>query len=130
MNNVRQTRRWVIAARPIGRELQDTDFTLETTPVPALREGDVLVRTTHLSFDPALKGWMENVASYANPTEIGGLMPGDGAASWWSRGRRTCRKAQRSAAPSAGPNIVRSMLRSCGACPRACRPRRRSAPSA
>ena len=79
MNNVRQTRRWVIAARPIGRELQDTDFTLETAPVPALREGDVLVRTTHLSFDPALKGWMENVASYANPTEIGGLMPGDGA---------------------------------------------------
>jgi NADPH-dependent curcumin reductase CurA len=79
MTGVTTTRRWVIAARPLGRELLDSDFRLEECAVARPGEGDVLVRTTHLGFDPALKGWMENVASYANPTEIGGLMPGDGA---------------------------------------------------
>jgi NADPH-dependent curcumin reductase CurA len=75
----RKCRQWLIAARPSGRDLLDSDFRLEVRPIAALGEGEVLVRTSVLSFDPALKGWMENVASYAAPTEIGGLMPGDGA---------------------------------------------------
>jgi len=39
----------------------------------------VLVRTAYLGFDPAQKSWMENAASYMNPVEIGGVMPGSGA---------------------------------------------------
>jgi hypothetical protein len=38
----------------------------------------VLVRTRYLGFDPAQKSWMENAASYMNPVEIGGVMPGSG----------------------------------------------------
>ncbi len=71
-------RRWVIAARPLGRALRPDDFRLETAPVAAAADGEVTVETHYLGFDPALKSWMENIAGYSDPTEIGGLMPGHG----------------------------------------------------
>src|SRR5215469_18117808 len=71
-------RRWLIADRPIGRALRPADFRLEKAPVPPLGEGQVKLRMLYLGFDPALKSWMENIAGYAEPTEIGGLMPGMG----------------------------------------------------
>jgi NADPH-dependent curcumin reductase CurA len=71
-------RRWLIQDRPIGRALRDSDFRLESAPVGVIGDGQVMVRTLCLSFDPALKSWMENIAGYAEPTEIGGLMPGSG----------------------------------------------------
>lgn len=73
-------RRWLIAARPIGRALADSDFTLDAQPIAAPAEGQVLLRTRVLGFDPAQKSWIENLAGYAQPTEIGGLMPGSGVA--------------------------------------------------
>lgn len=73
-----QTRQWVVAARPIGRALQAGDFQLETVATGEPGAGEVLVETQYLSFDPAQKSWMENVASYMAPVEIGGLMPGSG----------------------------------------------------
>ena len=72
------SRRWLIAERPIGRALRSDDFRLDEAPVPPLGEGQVKLRTLTLGFDPALKSWMENIAGYAEPTEIGGLMPGMG----------------------------------------------------
>ena len=72
-------RQWQVAGRPAGRPLADSDFQLAEVPVAAPREGEVLVRTGWLSFDPAQKSWMENAASYMNPVEIGGVMPGSGA---------------------------------------------------
>lgn len=72
-------RRWLVAARPAGRPLEDTDFSLAHGPVAQPTVGQVLVRTCYLSFDPAQKSWMENAASYMNPVEIGGVMPGSGA---------------------------------------------------
>ncbi|HET6970398.1 MAG TPA: NADP-dependent oxidoreductase [Phenylobacterium sp.] len=71
-------RRWLVAARPVGRPLVDADFELADGPVAAPVVGQVLVRTCYLSFDPAQKSWMENAASYMNPVEIGGVMPGSG----------------------------------------------------
>ena len=73
-----QTRQWVVAARPIGRALQVSDFQLETVATGEPGPGEVLVETQYLSFDPAQKSWMENVASYMAPVEIGGMMPGSG----------------------------------------------------
>ena len=70
--------RWVIQDRPIGRALRESDFRLETVDAAPLSEGEVCVQTQYLSFDPAQKSWMENIANYKSPTEIGGLMPGDG----------------------------------------------------
>lgn len=71
-------RRWVIAERPLGRELRESDFKLETVPMIAPAAGQVRVRTVWLGFDPAQKGFMENVASYAAATSVGAVMPGTG----------------------------------------------------
>jgi NADPH-dependent curcumin reductase CurA len=71
-------KRWLIADRPLGRELRAADFRLDEVDVESPAEGHVLVRTWYLAFDPAQKGYMENVASYASPTEVGSVMPGNG----------------------------------------------------
>ena len=71
-------KRWLIADRPLGRELREADFRLDEEEVSSPPEGQVLVRTTYLALDPAQKGFMENVAGYANPTELGSVMPGNG----------------------------------------------------
>jgi NADPH-dependent curcumin reductase CurA len=71
-------RRWLIADRPLGRALREADFRLEDAPVLEPREGEVQVRTLWLGLDPSQKGFMENVASYADATSLGGVMPGTG----------------------------------------------------
>lgn len=71
-------RQWLVAARPAGRALVDSDFELAQAPVAAPEPGQVLVKTAFLGFDPAQKSWMENAASYMSPVEIGGVMPGSG----------------------------------------------------
>jgi NADPH-dependent curcumin reductase CurA len=71
-------RQWLINGRPSGRALADDDFRLVETPVGELAEGEVLVRNLYLAFDPAQKGWMENVGGYVAPTEIGEVMRGSG----------------------------------------------------
>ena len=38
----------------------------------------MLLATRYLGFDPAQKGWMENVADYVAPMEIGEVMRGSG----------------------------------------------------
>ncbi len=71
-------RQWLINGRPNGRSLIDDDFKLVETPVVAPGEGEVLVKTLYLAFDPAQKGWMENIGGYVAPTEIGEVMRGGG----------------------------------------------------
>jgi hypothetical protein len=71
-------RQWLINGRPSGRGLVDDDFKLVETPVAEPGEGEVLVKTLYLAFDPAQKGWMENIGGYAAPTEIGDVMRGGG----------------------------------------------------
>ncbi len=73
-----KNRQWLIAARPLGRELQDSDFEFHEADVNDPSDGEVLVKTSYLGFDPALKSWMENIAGYVNPTEIGDVMRGTG----------------------------------------------------
>ena len=71
-------RQWLVASRPVGRPLAPSDFQLAEAPVAAPGEGEVLLKTLYLGFDPAQKSWMENAASYMSPVEIGGVMPGSG----------------------------------------------------
>jgi NADPH-dependent curcumin reductase CurA len=71
-------RRWLIAERPLGRALKDSDFRLDTEEITPPAEGQVMLRTRYLGFDPSQKGFMENLASYAEPTSIGAVMPGHG----------------------------------------------------
>ena len=70
------SRRIVLAAHPHGLPAAD-DFRLETQPVPAPGEGQVLLRTLFLSIDPYMRNLMEPVGpGYAPPVAIGAAMVG------------------------------------------------------
>ena len=71
-------RQWLINGRPKGRALQDDDFKWAEAPLGTPDEGEVLVKALYLGFDPAQKGWMENIGGYVAPTEIGEVMRGSG----------------------------------------------------
>lgn len=71
-------RQWVLSGRPSGRPIADDDFKLVEVAMPEPGEGEVLLRTRWLGFDPAQKGWMENVADYVAPMTIGEVMRGSG----------------------------------------------------
>lgn len=66
-------RQWRLTARPQGM-VKDSDFTLSREPLPALAEGEILVRTKYLSCDPAQRGWLEDAKSYVPPVQIGEVM--------------------------------------------------------
>lgn len=71
-------RQWLINGRPNGRALVADDFKWAEAEVSPPGEGEVVVRTLYLAFDPAQKGWMENIGGYTTPTEIGDVMRGTG----------------------------------------------------
>src|SRR3954464_8890972 len=70
-----QGKRVVLASRPVG-EPKASDFRIEEAAVPALGEGQVLLRTIWLSLDPYMRGRMSDGPSYAQPVPVGGVMEG------------------------------------------------------
>lgn len=68
-------RRIILQARPHGAP-KPSDFRLERQPVPQPAEGQVLLRTTHLSLDPYMRGRMNDGPSYAPPVALGEVMVG------------------------------------------------------
>jgi NADPH-dependent curcumin reductase CurA len=72
-------RQFVLASRPLGMP-KESDLRMVETPVPALREGEVLLRALYLSVDPYMRGRMNAAKSYAPSVEIGELMVGGGVA--------------------------------------------------
>jgi len=71
-----QTRQWQLNGHPRGRPIADDDLKLVTVDLPALGPGQMLLKTLYMGFDPAQKGWMENVADYVAPMAIGDVMRG------------------------------------------------------
>ncbi|HVI59661.1 MAG TPA: NADP-dependent oxidoreductase [Luteimonas sp.] len=70
-------RRIVLAARPRGLP-SARDFRLEQVPVPEPGDGQVLLRTLHLSLDPYMRQQMDEVAPvYASSVPLGAPMPGE-----------------------------------------------------
>ena len=69
-----QTNRQVrLAARPSGLPRPgDWEFTSEAVPAPV--PGEFVVEISHLSIDPAMRGWMSARPSYMPPVEIGAVM--------------------------------------------------------
>ena len=65
----------VLASRPSGHVTPD-NFRLEEASIPALTDGQVLVRNHYLSLDPYMRGRMEESKSYAAPQAIGEVMIG------------------------------------------------------
>jgi NADPH-dependent curcumin reductase CurA len=67
------SRQFRLAARPEG-EIKDSDFKLVTAPLPEPADGEFVVEITHVSIDPAMRGWMSAARSYLPPVEIGAVM--------------------------------------------------------
>ncbi len=62
-----------LAARPTGLP-KPSDWNIVEEPVPAPGEGELVVAISHLSLDPAMRGWMNAGASYIDPVEVGDVM--------------------------------------------------------
>jgi NADPH-dependent curcumin reductase CurA len=74
-----KARQIVLAARPQGKP-RLTDFRLEETAIPTPGPPQVLLRVQYLSLDPYMRGRMDDRDSYAAPTPLGGVMPGESVA--------------------------------------------------
>lgn len=68
---------WILRRRPVGN-IQPGDLELIERPTPALRDGQVLIRTVYLSLDPTNRIWMSDQDQYLPPVEIGDVMRGGG----------------------------------------------------
>jgi len=66
-----------LAQRPQGYPDADT-WELATTELADPTAGQVLVAVDHLSLDPAMRGWLNDVRSYVPPVGIGEVMRAQG----------------------------------------------------
>lgn len=65
----------LLVARPDQRGIDSYLFESTTAELPVLRDGQVLVKQTHMSLDPAMLGWMSpDTESYIPPVELGTVM--------------------------------------------------------
>nr|WP_314433013.1 NADP-dependent oxidoreductase [uncultured Brevundimonas sp.] len=68
-------RQWVLRQRPKGL-IKDADLELVESPIPDLKESEVLVRTVYLSLDPTNRTWMNDAEGYLPPVGLGEVMRG------------------------------------------------------
>ena len=66
-------RQWRLASRPVGM-VKESDFELASEEIGELADGEVLVRNLFLAFEPAQRGWLDDVKSYIPPVQIGEVM--------------------------------------------------------
>ncbi|MDW6001427.1 NADP-dependent oxidoreductase [Vibrio mangrovi] len=67
-----------LVARP-QQEITADVFTLATANIPEPQEGEFLIKVTHLSLDPAMRGWMSaDENSYIPPVKLGDVMRASG----------------------------------------------------
>ena len=69
-----------LAGRPNGLP-RAADWSLTEEEVPAPGPGQFTVAVSHLSVDPAMRGWMNAGASYVPPVEIGAALMATAVAS-------------------------------------------------
>jgi hypothetical protein len=62
-------RRFILKRRPNGTPVAD-DFELRSEPLPALADGQFLIRNHYASLDPAIRGWMDDAPSYMPPIPL------------------------------------------------------------
>jgi NADPH-dependent curcumin reductase len=62
-----------LAARPSGLP-KPSDWTVTEESLPTPSDGELVAAISHLSLDPAMRGWMNAGASYIDPVEIGDVM--------------------------------------------------------
>ena len=65
----------MLASRPTGRA-DESSFKLIETAVPAIQDGQALIKVHYLSLDPYMRGRMDDVKSYAPPQKLDEVMVG------------------------------------------------------
>ncbi|OJJ50373.1 hypothetical protein ASPZODRAFT_149710 [Penicilliopsis zonata CBS 506.65] len=88
MSSPTKTQRWVLREKPYGTPVldgKDATFQLEEgVALPALQEGQVLLKTLYLSNDPAQRSWISPLAQaerlYLPPVQVGETMKSMGIA--------------------------------------------------
>ncbi|NQX88031.1 MAG: NADP-dependent oxidoreductase [Halioglobus sp.] len=76
-NGAGQNQHILLAARPSGA-IKATDFEIVDAPMPTPGAGEILIKADFLAVEPAMRGWMEDRASYVPPVRIGEVMRGQG----------------------------------------------------
>lgn len=66
---------WILKRRP-ETAITAADLALESRPVPAPKDGELLIRNLYLSLDPTNRLWMSDREQYLPPVEIGQVMRG------------------------------------------------------
>ena len=66
-------KRQLLAERPNGMPNENTWSFVEET-VAALQDGEILIEQSHISLDPAMRGWINDSRSYIPPVQIGEVM--------------------------------------------------------
>ena len=59
--------------RPLGFPSEDT-WKLDEETLPPLNENEILIQNHYISFDPAMRGWLNETRSYIEPVKIGEVM--------------------------------------------------------
>lgn len=65
-----KNRRFLLSRRPDGQPVQE-DFSFVSEDIPALADGEFLIRNHYASLDPAMRGWMDDAPSYMPPIPLG-----------------------------------------------------------
>lgn len=73
LNATISNRQVLLASRPEGVP-QATHFRIVQSPLPEPGPGQVRVRNRWLSVEPAMRGWVNAVANYAEPVAVGSVM--------------------------------------------------------
>ncbi len=74
-------RQWLLASRPEGMvSIDNFKYREQAVNEPDLNKGEILVRNLYLSFDPAMRGWMEDAPSYLPPAPLMEPMRASGVA--------------------------------------------------
>jgi hypothetical protein len=68
-----KSRRVLLVSRPRG-VAQAENFAIDETDLAPLPDGQIRVRNTFLSVEPAMRGWIADKGNYAAPVEIGSVM--------------------------------------------------------
>lgn len=70
-----RNRQWLLASRPRG-PVEASNFRLVEAEVPALRDGQLLVKVIYLSLDPYMRARMDEARSYAPSQKLDEVMIG------------------------------------------------------
>lgn len=72
-------RQWRLRSRPTDK-VDASHFEFVKEAIPELDEGEILVRNLWIGMDPAARGWLNDVGSYAPPVQIGDVMRAESVA--------------------------------------------------